>query len=194
MKNFNDLSGQKIGRWTVLHRDNAIEGRIKFICQCDCGTIKSVRASHLINGKTKSCGCSWTKHSKSHTNIYRVWDSMIRRCHNVNHPAYKNYGARGITVCEEWKEFSNFYSDMGDAPEGMTLERVDNSKGYSKSNVVWATFTEQARNRRCTKLNEFSVKRVRELIDQGVPQSEIATEFGCSRSNIGHIAQHLIWR
>lgn len=194
MPNFKDLSGQRFGKWLVIKRASNRNAATMFLCLCKCGTEKLVKSTHLVSGKTNSCGCSWTTHGKSNSPIYRVWDSMVRRCHNQNHHAYKDYGGRGISVCNEWRSFENFYADMGDAPKDMTLERIDNSLGYFKENVKWASRVEQARNRRVTKLSESTVKEIKRLIDSGVTQMQIAAQFGCSRSNIGHIAQGSTWR
>jgi hypothetical protein len=87
-------------------------------------------------------------HGKHDTRAYGVWSSMRSRCNNPNEPAFPNYGARGITVCERWSQFSNFYADMGEPPLGMTLEREDNDRGYSKENCIWADRTTQGRNKR----------------------------------------------
>lgn len=84
----------------------------------------------------------------SRTPIHNLWSGMVQRCTDPNHPHYADYGGRGITVCEEWKTFENFYADMGERPEGMWLEREDNDKGYSKSNCKWATPLEQGQNKR----------------------------------------------
>ena len=79
---------------------------------------------------------------------YKCWDNMIQRCTNVNNPAYKNYGGRGIEVCEDWRDFSNFYRDMGDVPSGLSLDRADNNLGYSADNCKWSDRREQNSNRR----------------------------------------------
>lgn len=92
------------------------------------------------------------KHGKVGTSTYHVWSSMIARCRNPKCPAYPNYGGRGIGVCEAWTSFSGFLADMGERPEGLSLDRVDNDQGYSPENCRWATRTEQARNKRSTRL------------------------------------------
>lgn len=100
--------------------------------------------------KTKS-----TTHNMSHTRTYNAWRTMIQRCTNPRNPVFRLYGARGITVDSRWLIFSNFYEDMGEAPDRLTLERRDNDKGYSKNNCYWATQKEQSRNTRRNHLIEF---------------------------------------
>jgi len=185
-----DLTNERFGKWQAL----SYAGNGRWNCVCECGSEKAVRGCHLVGGNSKSCGCSWTTHGMANSKEYMVWDSMIRRCHNANHKAYSSYGARGITVCPEWRSFSGFFADMGHQPKGLTLERIDNSKGYAKDNCKWATITEQARNRRSTKLSMEKVKEVRELLAAGLTQQKVAEHVGVSRSNIGHVAQKTTWR
>lgn len=90
----------------------------------------------------------------------RIWQAMIGRCHRPAHSAFRHYGARGISVCERWRVFENFYADMGDPPRGLTIERKDNNLGYSLDNCIWATMQEQNRNRRSTRWLEFDGKRM----------------------------------
>jgi hypothetical protein len=94
-------------------------------------------------------------HGMSYTRVYRIWRGMLHRCYNPKNIAYKHYGARGITVCGEWMKFEKFLTDMGAPEPRLTLERENNSLGYSKSNCYWATYTEQANNKRTNVLMTF---------------------------------------
>ena len=100
------------------------------------------------------------KHGMRHAPEYRVWGYMIQRCTNPNDTAFKNYGGRGITVYDSWKVFTNFYADMGDRPEGLTLERTNNDKGYFPGNCKWATRAEQRQNQRIRKTNTTGIDGV----------------------------------
>lgn len=148
------LPQSRYGRLSVIK--NAKGG---WLCRCDCGAEKIVRAQALKTGATQSCGCykaevrhrPW-KHGMTYKPIYRLWVSMIDRCTRPNVPNFKSYGARGIKVCERWQTFENFYADMGDRPDGKTLDRIDQNGNYELGNCRWATHKVQARNRRDNRL------------------------------------------
>lgn len=151
-----EKSGKRFGRLLVIEKSG--RNRYGFIwkCRCDCGNFVHVRTISLTERGTKSCGCliseSSRKRSTTHgffgTRTYKAWSAMLSRCNNPNVDAFKNYGARGIKVCSRWRKFENFLKDMGEVPNGLTLERKNNDIGYSPSNCEWTTMTNQANNRR----------------------------------------------
>ena len=164
-----NLKHQTFDRLTVVQRiQNNIGERTKWLCYCNCGNTSIISTSDLTTGHTRSCGClckertsqAKTTHGMSHSSEYYIWSSMKDRCLNKNNHAYPIYGGRGVTVCERWLKFENFYADMGDRPDGLTLDRRNNDAGYSPSNCRWATRIEQARNQRLRKTNKSGVKGV----------------------------------
>ena len=131
-----------------------------WLFKCDCGKEKVISVGNVKMGATKSCGClhkdmakktmkkTMTIHGRHGTKSYNSWQAMKDRCLNKNNPDYKNWGGRGIKVCDNWMKFENFYQDMGDRPVSKSLDRKDNDGNYCKSNCRWATPKQQASNRR----------------------------------------------
>jgi hypothetical protein len=165
--NFKDLTGQKFGRLTVIGRYDIENRKTYWHCQCECGKTVRARSDLLFKGRTRSCGClcievrkaKSTTHGKSYTFEYETWRKMMTRCTNPKDKAYARYGGRGITVCERWHTFENFYSDMGERPPGglneWSIDRTDNNGPYSPENCRWATMTEQLRNVRTNHILAF---------------------------------------
>lgn len=164
-----DRTGLRYGMLTVLRREANAEGKdgpqTRWLCRCDCGGEKVILGSSLektARGRpgTRSCGCLMKgqppTHGKSHSRVYRIWAAMTQRCLNPKFTTYASYGGRGITVCERWREFANFYADMGDPPTNFTLDRIDNSLGYSPENCRWASRKTQGNNRRTNVFVEFN--------------------------------------
>lgn len=153
-----DHTGKTYGRWTALSfvRVDKKQHSAIWRCRCDCGVEREVASSSFSQNGTKSCGCfnrevaaaRQYKHGRAGTSTFKIWCAMRERCSSPRVKAYKNYGARGISVCERWESFENFIADMGERPDGLTLERKNNLLGYSKDNCVWATPHAQARNKR----------------------------------------------
>lgn len=151
------IPGEKYGRLTVLYRHR--QGiKTRWMCICECGKTKPVFNHFLKKGHTKSCGCLSREvllkrcitHGKTHTVEFYLWKNIIQRCHNPKNRDYKNYGARGILMSDEWRnDFTTFLKDLGCRPDPkLTLERVDNDLGYFAGNVIWADRVQQANNRR----------------------------------------------
>ena len=145
--------GVRFGRLTILQR---LPGTYDVKALCDCGTTTVTQARSLKYGTTQSCGCLHRerlavrnyRHGKTKSRTYNIWSGLHTRCTNEHRREFPAYGGRGITVCKRWGKFENFLTDMGEAPDGFTLERREVNKGYSKANCIWATKFAQAQNRR----------------------------------------------
>lgn len=169
--NQKDLTGMCFGRLKAIQKtDERKNGSIVWKCVCECGNEAFIQAGSLTSGRTKSCGCiqkekassiaktgsNRRKHGMEGTHIYFIWQAMKKRCGNPNCDNYSNYGARGITVCDEWKNsFESFYDYVSKLPhfgeEGYSLDRINNDGNYEPSNVKWSTKFEQTHNRRISK-------------------------------------------
>lgn len=169
------LESDRYGRLSVL---KSVKGG--WLCQCDCGNETIVAGSHLREGRVVSCGCYHAErqheatrtHGMTGTPGYDSWVAMRQRCTNPDRADWKNYGGRGIRICEAWDDFARFIADMGAPEPGQTIERVDNNGNYEPGNCRWATRTEQTRNTRRTRLltiNGTTKPLVTWCEDLGVP-------------------------
>jgi hypothetical protein len=142
-----------------MARDPSGHTRRMYLAKCVCGDTRWRSAQHISTGASRACrSCANKTHGNSASPEYRCWYHMRHRCFNKTNPAYKDYGGRGISVDPTWDSFDVFLRDMGARPEGATLERKDNSLGYSKDNCVWASRQEQSINRRNTRWVTYAGK------------------------------------
>lgn len=167
-RTYNDVSGAKYGRLTVVKCIGKINKYYHWECLCECGNVVSVSINNLNSGHTKSCGClnidalisrATHGHSKNGkiSSEYIIWSQMRTRCTKEDNHSYSNYGGRGIKVCDRWLySFGNFFEDMGTRPKGLTLDRKDNDGDYTPENCRWATSKEQADNRRRSRWYELN--------------------------------------
>ena len=153
--------GNKYGKLTVIRYDHSRQGNTYWLCQCDCGMTTVARGNALRTGHTKSCGCVGrstrfpSKHGESHdhkTRLYNIWVHMRNRCNNPNREAYKWYGGKGVKVCEEWNEYSNFkeWAMANGYDDGMTIDRIDATKDYCPSNCRWLSKSDNSKHRQGT--------------------------------------------
>lgn len=158
---FVNLTGLRINRLTVMLFSGKKGRSSMWLCRCDCGNEITVQAGNIRNSGTKSCGClrkeNTTTHGMRKTTEYGSWSHAKSRCTNPTDKAYKNYGGRGITICDRWLEsFENFLEDMGLKPSPKhSIDRIDNELGYSKENCRWATAKEQGRNTRANRMVDY---------------------------------------
>jgi hypothetical protein len=188
-----DMTGQRFGRLTVLSyvgSDRNKQGSL-WLCLCDCGVEKVVRGGALRSGDTTSCSClgrerlvtNRTKHGMHRHPAYMSWENMIQRCTNPKIPRWKDYGGRGIGVCDRWRDFAAFWSDLGATWEqGLSLDRIDVNGNYEPGNVRWASDHQQARNMRRNRLIETPWGKI--------TIAEAAERSGLSHSAITHRANN----
>ncbi len=161
MSNLIDLTGQVFGRLTVIELAGMNKHRQSiWLCKCCCGVNKIIPSHDLRQGAINSCGCLHSERAKKRGTIhgmrnsseYSSWRNMKNRCLNSNTDRYKDYGGRGISICESWlNSFENFFADMGPKPKGYSIERINNDGNYCPENCIWADDKTQQRNRRNNK-------------------------------------------
>lgn len=142
-----------------------VNGRYRtfYKCRCICGQIKQIRKDHFDRKESRSCGCltaitarnSFFKHGLTNTKTHSTWVKMRARCEKPNLPEFRYYGALGVRVCDRWQNFTNFFNDMGEQPQFMSIDRIDVTGNYEPNNCRWATITQQARNKRKTIYIEY---------------------------------------
>lgn len=164
-----DITGERFGRLVAIRKVKDEKGRLKWLCQCDCGNTKTVVVSSLLKGLTKSCGCynreraveTNTKHGMTNSKLYGTWCNIKNRCYNEKVDSYYLYGGRGIKMCDEWlHDFSAFarWAEANGYREDLSIDRIDVNGDYTPENCKWSSLVEQANNKRSNHLIEYNGK------------------------------------
>ena len=200
-----DMAGQSVGRLLVIARAPSMSNAARWLCRCSCGREIIATGGLLRSGVKQSCGCIGIEKSRArathgHTRnsvmsrTYQSWRAMIARCTKPNAAHFDDYGGRGIRVCERWFSFADFLADMGERPAGTSIERRDNDGNYEPGNCDWATATEQARNRRNSRLNVVAVAIIRHAARRGARTRDLAWAFDVHSTLVSHVLAGRAWR
>lgn len=179
-----DLTGQKFGKLRVIEKVKIGYGKYKWRCVCDCGKEHFVRTYHLVHGNVKSCGCEHFKacvtHGMTYSRLYYIWSAMKARCSNPKTENYPRYGGRGISVCNEWRQFERFrdWAYSNGYTDELTIDRIDNDRDYCPGNCRWVPMSEQAKNTRANRIIEY--KGEKKIL------SDMARRYGLKPSVVSH--------
>jgi len=189
------MIGNTYGRWHVISSAETRNGKKYVLAKCVCGTERPVKLSNLVLGLSQSCGCYSAdrarKHGQSKSGTYKSWQMMINRC-TRGYPCFAKYAA--VDVAPEWLSFESFYADMGDRPDGTSIDRIDNTKGYNANNCRWASDSIQVRNRSVTVLDDNTVALIKTLFKYGVSSGKIAKTLNFSRNTIKGVTSGINWK
>ena len=177
-------------------KENSKQKRRYGLYKCFCGKDFEAQVSNIKSGSIKSCGCIKKTHGLGKTKLYKVWHSMVSRCHNIKSQSYNLYGNRGIKVCNEWKNsiisFHNWALENG-YKEGLEIDRIDNDGNYEPNNCQWVSSKQNSRNRRQSKLDKDKVDNIKEMLKNKIKQKHIALKYNVDDSCISKINKGKIW-
>ncbi len=196
-----DITSHRFGKLVAIKVSGRKWGKVVWLCRCDCGVFIKTTSNSLRMKNTTSCGCVRIQHGHCRdarqsgvSRTYDAWHAMLQRCGNPGSTWFHRYGGRGIAVCERWRIFANFLDDMGDPPDGRTLDRIDGDGDYEPGNCRWATAREQTINRSATKLTPDLVQEIHGRREHGESPKSIAVRVKVSRRHIDHILSGRKWR
>ena len=198
-----DLSGRRYHELVVLRRVTPPGEEVKYLCRCDCGNEKVIRAANLRNNSTLSCGCrkaktlNGYKHGLCSHPLNRLWRCIKERCSNPNSKSYRWYGAKGVRMCESWAaSFASFYdwATSNGYRKGVLIDRIDPEGGYSPENCRFVNAQESAQNRSGIKLNATKVKAIRIAVTTKIMSvEEVAKFFGIHKETVKRVLQGKTW-